>query len=65
VTIEETALAARHRRLRTAAAAVVAEAKACGTEQHPLCGVDPHLIRRLRRELTNEPQPSMAWMSAS
>lgn len=37
-----------------------------GNGERPLCGVEPHLIRQLRRELEGEPQPQpLAWMSAS
>jgi hypothetical protein len=52
------ALRERHLRLRRAAEAVVEQAEAVGTRQQPMCGVKPHLIRNLRRELAHEPQPS-------
>jgi hypothetical protein len=53
----------RYRRLRIAAQAVIEEATAVGTPEHPMCGVPPHAIRRVRRELDGEPQPQLDWMS--
>ena len=52
------ALRERHLRLRRAAEAVVEQAEPVGTREEPMCGVEPHLIRILRRELTHEPQAS-------
>ena len=57
-----TVLAERYRRLRIAAEAVVEGTRAAGGDR-PLCAVEPHHIRRLRRELEHRPQPSGMWMS--
>jgi hypothetical protein len=59
------ALRERYRRLRAAARAVVDGAESAGHPERPLCGVEPHLIRTLRREVRGEPQPSakLSWMS--
>lgn len=60
------ALLERHVRLRRAAQAVIDEGHAVGNAENPEVGVPAHAIRRLRRELDGEPQPSrFAWMSPS
>lgn len=54
----------RYIRLRGAAQRVVNGTRAAGDGDRPMCGVEPHLIRRLRRELEGEPQPQpLTWMS--
>jgi hypothetical protein len=52
------ALAERYRRLRH----LVDEATAAGDYEDPLCGVPPHAIRDLRRELEFEGQPNAMRM---
>lgn len=60
------ALRERHMRLRAAAQAVVRGARAAGEPEQPLCAVEPHLVRTLRRELAHIPQPSsFSTMSVS
>jgi hypothetical protein len=66
-TTQKDALLEKHNRLQHAAQEVVDGAEAIGDLDHPMCRVEPGLIRTLRRELDGEPQPSvgMFWMSAS
>ena len=53
------ALAEQHRRLRHLAQRVVDEARPADAER-PLATIEPHLLRAIRRELSDryEPQPS-------
>jgi hypothetical protein len=53
----------RYRRLRIAAQAVVDGTRAAGAGR-PLCAVEPYLIRRLRREVAETPQP-LGWFTMS
>jgi hypothetical protein len=64
---EHAALAERYTRLAHAARLVVDGARALGDPEHPMCGVPPYLIKRLRRELPDryEPQPSTSWFTMS
>jgi hypothetical protein len=57
-TEQHEALSERYTRLHRAAQQVVDGCEAVGNGEEPRCGVHPHLIRRLRRELEHEPQPS-------
>ena len=66
MSVEYENLRERYVRLRAAAQRVVDDTRAVGDGERPQCGVEPHLIRQLRRELEGEPQPQpLAWMSAS
>lgn len=56
-------LAERYRRLRVVAQAVIDEARAVGTPEHPRAGIPAHVLRGLRRELEGEPHPSSFHMS--
>jgi hypothetical protein len=48
----------RYHRLLAAAENVVADARAIGNPETPMCSVPPHRIKTLRREIEGEPQPS-------
>ncbi len=57
------ALLEKYGRLRYAAEELVANCEAIGSSEHPMCAIEPHLIKTLRRELAGEPQPNGMWMS--
>jgi hypothetical protein len=54
-----------HRRLRVAGQRVIDGAEAVGDAEHPKVGLEPHILRALRRELQHEPHASTPWMSVS
>lgn len=64
-TAQQDVLLEKYDRVRCAAQQVVDGAKSIGTPEHPLCAVEPGLIRILRRELDGEPQPNGMWMSVT